>query len=109
MKHTFIYMSLCSVLLFLGGCSNESEIDNRVDNLRTPLTIRAVASYFENQPAGEGLSTRTPNENGLNTSFQTGDAIGISGLKRQCNSRRYQQHPTNLQRNFRQYRHLDAG
>lgn len=81
MKHTFIYMSLCSVLLFLGGCSNESEIDNRVDNLRTPLTIRAVASYFENQPAGEGLSTRTPNENGLNTSFQTGDAIGIFAIK----------------------------
>ncbi|WP_455640734.1 fimbrillin family protein [Parabacteroides sp.] len=81
MKHTFIYISLCSVLLFLGGCSNESEIDNRVDNRRTPLTIRAVASHFENLPASEELSTRTPNEDGLNTSFQTGDAIGLFAIK----------------------------
>lgn len=81
MKHTFIYISLCSVLLFPGGCSNESEIDNRVDNRRTPLTIQAVVSHFENLPAGEELSTRTPNEDGLNTSFQTGDAIGLFAIK----------------------------
>ena len=86
MKHSLIGMSLCaSLLIFCGGCSNENEIDNagEASNNRTVLTIRATASNFDNLPAPEkdASLTRTPTEDGLETQFAVGDAIGIFAIK----------------------------
>ena len=86
MKHSLIGMSLCaSLLIFCGGCSNENEIDNagEASNNLTVLTIRATASNFDNLPAPEkdASLTRTPTEDGLETQFAVGDAIGIFAIK----------------------------
>ena len=86
MKHSLIGMSLCaSLLIFCGGCSNENGIDNagEASNNLTALTIRATASNFDNLPAPEkdASLTRTPTEDGLETQFAVGDAIGIFAIK----------------------------
>lgn len=84
MKHSLINFVLCTLLLVCGGgCSSEDEIDNgggTAGNL-VPLTIRATASSFESLPDAQHPATRTPVEDGLETQFQTGDAIGIFAIK----------------------------
>lgn len=95
MKHTLINICLCTALFVCGGCSSEYEIEDggikETGSHPASLRIHATASNFENLPVANSKnlpatgyrtpSTRTPVEDGLNTKFQTGDAIGIFAVK----------------------------
>lgn len=83
MKHSFIHTVFYTMFLICGGCTPDSEMDDREETAsgRIPLTIQATASGFDNLPASDHPSTRIPLESGLETFFNTGDAIGIFAVK----------------------------
>ncbi len=82
-KHPFINLVFLAALFAFSGCTNEMEPDiagnGNLPADGTRLTVRATASGFQ-APAQDGggtPSTRTPVEDGLTTTFQPGDAIGL--------------------------------
>lgn len=93
-KHPLINISLCAALFLCGGCGSEYEPDNGSIGTGSmnpvPLIIHATASGFGGLPAAMPSSTRTPvappvtrtpTEDGLETQFNAGDAIGIFAIK----------------------------
>lgn len=76
-------ISLVVILLALAGCTGEADLDKTVGDGNspadgTPLIVRATASGFQlPEQSGGSPATRTPLEDGLTTTFQTGDAIGL--------------------------------
>lgn len=83
MKYSFIITALCGILLACHGCTPENDAYNGkgTDGNRVVLVVRATASNFDNFPVSGNPSTRTPLESGLETIFNTGDAIGIFVVK----------------------------
>lgn len=83
MKYSFIIMALCGILFTIGACTPENDIGNSngTNHNRVPLTVKATASNFNNLPTSGNPSTRTPLENGAETLFNAGDAIGIFAVK----------------------------
>lgn len=84
MKYSFINMALCSILLACSGCTRENETDNEkgIDHNRIPLIVQATVSSFDNLSVSGKPSTRVPLENGFETKFNTGDAIGLFAIKK---------------------------
>lgn len=82
-KHPFINLVFFAALFAFSGCTNEMEPDitgnGNLPADGTRLTVRATASSFQTpaQDGGGTPSTRTPVEDGLTTTFQPGDAIGL--------------------------------
>lgn len=83
MKYSFIIMALYSILFAVGACTPENDTGNSqgTNRNRVPLIVKATASNFNNLPTSGNPSTRTPLENGAETLFNTGDAIGIFAVK----------------------------
>lgn len=83
MKHSFISMALCGILLVCIGCTRENEINSRngIDHNRTSLIVQATASGFDNLSISDKASTRIPMDDDLVTLFNTGDAIGVFAIK----------------------------
>lgn len=78
-----ITILLYSILFIFNSCTSENVADTIAGSgkSRVPLIVRATASSFENLPVQEKPMVRTPTENGFETHFNTGDAIGIFAVK----------------------------
>lgn len=65
------------------GCTREIEINDEgeTEQARIPLVVQTTICDFNNVSANGKPSTRIPMENGLETLFNTGDAIGIFAIK----------------------------
>lgn len=83
MKHTFISLGFYCILFVCSGCTREIEINDEgeTEQARIPLVVQTTTCDFNNVSANGKPSTRIPMENGLETLFNTGDAIGIFAIK----------------------------
>lgn len=83
MKYSFIITALCGLLITGGACTpeNESEDGKSKKNNRTPLIVKATASDFNHLSTSGNPSARTPLEDGAETLFSAGDAIGVFAVK----------------------------
>lgn len=79
--------SLCTALILcacstLGSCSTDSDpLPGEASPSRQPLTIRVSASSFTSLLPEGAPSTRIPTEDGYETVFADGDAIGLFALR----------------------------
>lgn len=81
MKHTFICFILCSIVYLSTGCGKEIGPAPDAGKDYWPLTVQAEARSFEEISGYGDPSTRIPLENGLQTIFNKGDAIGLFAVK----------------------------
>ena len=83
MKHTFISLGFYCILFVCSGCTREIEINDEreTEQARIPLVVQTTTCDFNNVSANGKPSTRIPMENGFETLFNTGDAIGIFAIK----------------------------
>lgn len=78
-----ITILLYSILFIFNSCTcdNMAGTIEGLGNSRIPLVVHATISSFGNLPVQEKPMVRTPTENGFETQFNTGDAIGIFAVK----------------------------
>lgn len=83
MRYFCITILFYSILLIFNSCTSDDTVDTLAEsgNNRVPLIVRATASCFDNLPMPKKPMVRTPSENGFETQFNTGDAIGIFAVK----------------------------
>lgn len=81
MKYSFIVTVLCGLLVIGGACTHENDPEDGKRTNQTPLIVKATASNFNHLSISGSPFARTPLEDGAETQFSAGDAIGISPLK----------------------------
>ena len=81
MKYSFIVTVLCSLLVIGGACTHENDPEDGKRTNQTPLIVKATASNFNHLSISGSPFARTPLEDGAETQFSAGDAIGIFAVK----------------------------
>lgn len=81
MKYSFIVTVLCGLLVIGGACTHENDPEDGKRTNQTPLIVKATASNFNISPYPASPFARTPLEDGAETQFSAGDAIGIFAVK----------------------------
>ena len=81
MKYSFIVTVLCGLLVIGGACTHENDPEDGKRTNQTPLIVKATASNFNHLSISGSPFARTPLEDGAETQFSAGDAIGIFAVK----------------------------
>ena len=81
MKYSFIVTVLCGLLVIGGACTHENDPEDGKRTNQTPLIVKATASDFNHLSISGSPFARTPLEDGAETQFSAGDAIGIFAVK----------------------------
>ena len=81
MKYSFIVTVLCGLLVIGGACAHENDPEDGKRTNQTPLIVKATASNFNHLSISGSPFARTPLEDGAETQFSAGDAIGIFAVK----------------------------
>ena len=81
MKYSFIVTVLCGLLVIGGACTHENDPEDGKRTNQTPLIVKATASNFNHLSISGSPFARTPLEDGAETQFSAGDAIGIFAVQ----------------------------
>ncbi len=95
MKYSFIVTVLCGLLVIGGACTQNDPEDGKRTN-QTPLIVKATASNFNHLSISGSPFARTPLEDGAETQFIAGDAIGIFAVKNDAIANAIDKHQTDL-------------